>query len=410
MGRHHRRNLGITYYLEKRYKDAIPLLEYDIKTGLEHNKLNDNSANSIAILGDVYLELNNKEKGLALLLESYQMVIDGRKWTRYELLESIYPRLAKAYALNGNYRLAYNFSDSATRVSDSSAAQKSALILSGVQQKIDIEKRVADMQKHDRELKIQVLIQLLLVSITLLLVAIFFILRNYNNQKKTNILLSREKKRSEDLLLNILPAEVADELKDKGTAEAKYFDPVTVMFTDFVNFTQATEQMNSQELIDELHTCFKAFDEIISKYDIEKIKTIGDAYLAVSGLPVPDPLHAEHIVLAALDIIDFMYQRQQKMGDKTFHVRIGVHSGSVVAGIVGVTKFAYDIWGDTVNIAARMEQSSSGGKVNISEPTYRLIQDRFYCSYRGKIEAKNKGETDMYFIEGRIPGVASSNK
>ena len=393
-------NLGITYYLEKRYKEAIPLLENDIKIGLEHHKLNDNAAKSIAILGDVYMELNDKHKGMELLLQANQIVIDGNKWNNYELLGTIYSKLAKAYALNGKYELAYNFADSARRASDSFAAQRSALILAGVEQKINNDKHLIDVQQRGRELKIQVLIwAFLLVSITSLLVAIFFILRNYNNQKNTNKLLSGEKKRSEDLLLNILPAEVADELKDKGTAEAKYFDHVTVMFTDFVNFTQASEKMNPQQLIDELHNFFKAFDEIISKYNIEKIKTIGDAYLAVSGLPVPDPLHAENIVLAAIEINEFMAQRGRELGDKTFQVRIGIHSGSVVAGIVGVIKFAYDIWGDTVNIAARMEQNSETGKINISAQTYNLVKDKFVCTYRGKIEAKNKGETDMYFVE-----------
>ena len=277
------------------------------------------------------------------------------------------------------------------------------MILAGVEQKMSMEKHVTDVQQREKELKIQMLIWVFwLVSITLLLVAIFFILRNYRNQKKTNKLLSIEKQRSEDLLLNILPAEVADELKDKGTAEARYFDHVTVMFTDFVNFTQASETMNPQQLIDELHTCFKAFDEIIGKYNIEKIKTIGDAYLAVSGLPVADEQHAEHIVRAALDINEFMRQRQLKMGEKTFQVRIGIHSGSVVAGIVGVIKFAYDIWGDAVNIAARMEQSSEAGKVNISESTYNLVKDKFVCTYRGQIQAKNKGDMSMYFVEKAI--------
>jgi len=393
-------NLGITYYLEKRYKEAIPLLENDIKIGLEHHKLNDNAAKSIAILGDVYMELNDKQKGLELLLQANQIVIDGNKWNNYELLGTIYAKLAKAYALNGKYEMAYNFADSARRVSDSFAAQRSALILAGVEQKINNDKHIAEVHQRDREFKIQVLIWVfLLVSITSLLAAIFFILRNYNNQKKTNKLLSKEKKRSEDLLLNILPAEVADELKDKGTAEARHFDHVTVMFTDFVNFTQASEKMNPQQLIDELHNCFKAFDEIISKYNIEKIKTIGDAYLAVSGLPVPDPLHAENILHAAIEIREFMIQRGRQFGDKTFQVRIGIHSGSVVAGIVGVIKFAYDIWGDTVNIAARMEQNSEMGKINISAPTYELVKDKFLCRYRGKIEAKNKGEIDMYFVE-----------
>ncbi len=334
-------------------------------------------------------------------MQANQIIIDGAKWDQYELLEFVYPLLAKAYAVNGNYKVAFNFEDSARRVSDSSAAQRNAFILLAVQQKINLEKRQADAQKRDREIKIQVLIwAFLLVSITLLLVAIFFVLRNYRNQKKTNVLLSREKKRSEDLLLNILPSEVADELKDKGTAEARYFDHVTVLFTDFVNFTAASEKMNPQQLIDELHTCFKAFDEITGKYNIEKIKTIGDAYLAVGGLPVADPMHAQRVVQAALDINAFMQERRRRLGDRTFEIRIGIHSGSVVAGIVGVIKFAYDIWGDAVNIAARMEQGGEAGRVNISQDTYELVKEQYKCTYRGEISAKNKGELSMYFVDG----------
>ena len=207
-----------------------------------------------------------------------------------------------------------------------------------------------------------------------------------------------ERKKSDDLLLNILPAEVAAELKSTGVSEAKYFDRVTVIFTDFVNFTKASELLSPKELVNELHTCFKAFDDIISKYDVEKIKTIGDAYMAVSGLPVANPQHAENVLKAAIDIVAFMKERQAKMGAKAFEVRVGIHSGNVVAGIVGVKKFAYDIWGDTVNTAARMEQNSEAGKINISETTYELVKDKFNCQYRGEIEAKNKGQMKMYFV------------
>jgi class 3 adenylate cyclase len=216
-----------------------------------------------------------------------------------------------------------------------------------------------------------------------------------------NKIIEQEKKRSDDLLLNILPSEVAEELKDKGSAAARYFEHVTVMFTDFVNFTSVSEQMSPQQLIDELDCCFKAFDGIIGKYNIEKIKTIGDAYLAVTGLPKADPFHATEIVAAALEISAFMHERGQTMREKTFEVRIGIHSGSVVAGIVGVKKFAYDIWGDTVNVAARMEQNSEAGKINISGATYELVKDNFECEYRGKMHVKNKGDMDMYFVNGR---------
>jgi adenylate cyclase len=238
-----------------------------------------------------------------------------------------------------------------------------------------------------------------IIGIALLFVVIGIVVRNLVVQKKTNALLSKEKQRSEDLLLNILPTEVAEELKEKGVADAKHFDNVTVLFTDFVNFTTAGEKMTPQELIDELHACFKAFDEIIGNHDIEKIKTIGDAYLAVSGLPLPIEKHAENIVDAALQIRDFMVARKKELGDKTFDIRVGVHSGSVVAGIVGVKKFAYDIWGDTVNTAARMEQNSEGGKINISQTTYEMVKDKYTCTYRGELDAKNKGKLKMYFVE-----------
>jgi class 3 adenylate cyclase len=216
--------------------------------------------------------------------------------------------------------------------------------------------------------------------------------------EQQNVQLSLEKRRSEDLLLNILPEEIALELKEQGQARARHFDSVTVLFTDFVGFTSASERMGTQELVDELHACFKAFDGIMGKYGIEKIKTVGDAYLAVCGLPQPAADHAENIIRAAIEIRDFIADRYAALGSKTFEVRIGVHSGSLVAGIVGVKKFAYDIWGDTVNTAARMEQNSQPGKINISQATYELVKDKFTCEFRGEIAAKNKGMLQMYFV------------
>lgn len=214
--------------------------------------------------------------------------------------------------------------------------------------------------------------------------------------------LSYEKKKSDELLLNILPEEVAEELKAKGTADAKQFDDVTVMFTDFKGFTQISERLSPSELVAEIHTCFKEFDNIIGKHNIEKIKTIGDAYMCAGGLPVANTTNATDVVQAALEIQKFMLghlQLRKGEGKEVFEIRIGIHTGPVVAGIVGVKKFAYDIWGDTVNIASRMESSGEAGKVNISGSTYELVKDKFKCEYRGKIEAKNKGQIDMYFVE-----------
>jgi class 3 adenylate cyclase len=214
--------------------------------------------------------------------------------------------------------------------------------------------------------------------------------------------LRAEKKKSDDLLLNILPEEVAEELKAKGNADAQLIDEVTVLFTDFKGFTQLSEKLSPKELVAEINECFSAFDLIMDKYGIEKIKTIGDAYMAAGGLPTPNQTHAIDVVKAALDIQEFMKKHKEvreARGDLFFEIRIGIHTGPVVAGIVGVKKFQYDIWGDTVNTASRMESSGEIGKVNISGTTYELVKDQTECFYRGKISAKGKGDIDMYFVE-----------
>ncbi len=214
--------------------------------------------------------------------------------------------------------------------------------------------------------------------------------------------IQKEKKKSEELLLNILPYEVAEELKEKGRAEARAYDEVTILFTDFKGFTAMSGTMTPKVLVHEIDYCFRKFDEIIGKYGLEKIKTIGDAYMAVAGLPVIDPEHAVKMVKAALEIRDFMetYKIQrEKEGNPFFEIRIGINTGEVVAGIVGVKKFAYDIWGDAVNIASRMESGGEVGKVNISESTYLKVRAVFDTTYRGQVEAKGKGEIAMYFVD-----------
>jgi class 3 adenylate cyclase len=216
--------------------------------------------------------------------------------------------------------------------------------------------------------------------------------------------LTAEKERSDKLLLNILPAEVADELKASGEAEAKLINEVTVLFTDFKGFTAMSEQLSPQELVRDIHECFSAFDRIMEKHGIEKIKTIGDSYMAAGGLPTPNSTHAMDVVKAALEILEFIEKGKKHRQDQVlpyFEIRIGIHTGPVVAGIVGVKKFAYDIWGDTVNTASRMESSGEVGQVNISETTFALVKDGPGLTFtaRGKVQAKGKGEMEMYFVQ-----------
>jgi class 3 adenylate cyclase len=211
--------------------------------------------------------------------------------------------------------------------------------------------------------------------------------------------LALEKQKSEELLHNILPVETAEELKRNGFAEARHYERVTVLFTDFKGFTELSATLPPADLVREIDECFKAFDRIIGKHGIEKIKTIGDAYMAAGGLPVPNSTHAENAIRAALEIRDYMRDRVDRGIGSPLGIRIGLHTGPVVAGIVGLKKFQYDIWGDTVNTAARMESSCDPGKVNVSSATYELTRDLFRFEARGEVEAKGKGRIPMYFVE-----------
>jgi len=243
---------------------------------------------------------------------------------------------------------------------------------------------------------------LLLLILTLLGHRYFYIRRIRNRLAGQNKIIENERQKSDVLLMNILPEETAEELKETGSSKARRFDVVTVMFTDFRNFTKIGEELSPEELVREVDHCFRAFDQIISKYPIEKIKTIGDAYMCAGGLPVANSTNPEDVVNAGLDMLDFMEsykKQQQEKGLTGFEIRVGIHTGPVVAGIVGTKKFAYDIWGDTVNIASRMESSGEAGHVNISEVTYGFVKKQFNCRHRGKIQAKNKGSVDMYFVE-----------
>ncbi|MEM7179836.1 MAG: adenylate/guanylate cyclase domain-containing protein [Spirochaetota bacterium] len=208
---------------------------------------------------------------------------------------------------------------------------------------------------------------------------------------------------SERLLLNILPKKVAKELKQKGSYDPVTVPSATVIFTDFKGFTQIAETLSPRELVTQLDLCFSHFDAVSENYGVEKLKTIGDAYMCVGGLPevsTTHPIDCLRVALEIQDFLDMMKQIKENMNLPYWELRLGINTGPLVAGVIGTKKFAYDIWGDTVNVASRMESSGAAGKVNISGSTYELIKDFFDCEYRGKVSAKNKGEIDMYFVNG----------
>jgi ligand-binding sensor domain-containing protein/class 3 adenylate cyclase/predicted metal-dependent HD superfamily phosphohydrolase len=230
---------------------------------------------------------------------------------------------------------------------------------------------------------------------------------------KQKELLEVEKNKAEELLLNILPAETAEELKAKGKATARKYRMTSIMFTDFKGFTKIAEVIKPEDLVAELDNYFRKFDEIIEKYDVEKIKTIGDAYMCAGGIPIRNKSNPIDVVLAGLEIQRFMISYNEikaKKGEKGWGLRIGVHTGAVVAGVIGSKRFAYDIWGDSVNIASRIEAASDVGKVNISGVTYGLVKEFFTCEYRGEIKAKNKGKIDMYYVHGIKPELSIDGK
>lgn len=229
-------------------------------------------------------------------------------------------------------------------------------------------------------------------------------MRIHNQELQTkNGIIEDEREKSEKLLLNILPQVVADELKINGSAKARRYDTATVLFIDFVNFTGISKNLTAEKIVTLLDDYFKAFDEIITRHQLEKIKTIGDAYMCVGGLPNAKMGSPFDVVSAAIEIQELINEKKieaEKNGYPFFEARVGIHSGPLVAGVVGSKKFAFDVWGDTVNIASRLETGGQPGKVNISGATFQLIKEQFECESRGSIPIKNIGEIDMYFVKG----------
>ncbi len=302
-------------------------------------------------------------------------------------------QLSLLYEKAGNPGEAYKYYKNHIVFRDSVINIDSVKAIANKSREYEVSQKQAEVDLLSQQKKNQHNIVISLITIlglgTILLLTLYWY---YNAIKK-------EKKRSEKLLLNILPFETAEELKQNGKVAAKKFDKVTVLFTDFKEFAKLAEYLEPEQLVKSIDFYFKEFDAIITKYGLEKIKTIGDSYMCACGLPTINQTNARNIINAAKEMIDIV-NSELKSQDNLIHfeIRIGVHTGPVVAGIVGIKKWQYDIWGDTVNIASRMESMSETGRVNMSETTYNEIKDEFDCEYRGEIHVKNRGLMKMYFL------------
>jgi class 3 adenylate cyclase/Tfp pilus assembly protein PilF len=378
-------NLGHVFYLKGDLDAAEKWTRRDIQISKARGS-KASAASAMLSLAGMKMKSGDMESGIALVDSSMALKpLDG--FLKKKLL---YPLLCKIEAYRGNWKAAAAYLDSTQMVQDSLANREHALQKLRLHQRLELEETRTAITKAQADAKRrQQQFYALAIGLFLSLLAGSII---YIQRQKTE----KARKRSDQLLLNILPADVAKELKDTGSSQARRFSEVTVLFSDFVGFTKISESLSPKELVDLLHTYFKAFDEIVERNGLEKIKTVGDAYICCAGLPIPVEDHARRVVQCALEM-----QEHMKSSPHGWTLRIGVNTGPVVAGIVGIKKFAYDIWGDTVNTAARLEHNCEPGRVNVSATSYDLIKDHFACSHRGQIEAKNKGALNMYYVEGR---------
>jgi class 3 adenylate cyclase/Tfp pilus assembly protein PilF len=304
-------------------------------------------------------------------------------------IRDAYLLLSKIYERRGDKDLAFKNYQNYVQLKDSLVNISSVRQLAEMRTDFELAQKQLEVDLLNNQKRTQRIIMYSL-GFVVLLIALFY--RR----------ISKEKDRSDLLLLNILPSKTAKELKEKGRVEARKFKAVTVMFTDFEGFTRHSQDLTPEKLVKSVDYYFSAFDKIIEKYGLEKIKTIGDAYMCTGGLIQKGPFQPIKVIEAAFEILEFVENEQSSNENEIAHfrIRIGINTGPVVGGVVGTKKFAYDIWGDTVNVAARMESNSKAGRINISENTYELVKDRFDCEYRGEIDVKNKGMMKMYFVHG----------
>jgi len=349
-------------------------------------------------MSDIYLKQNDLETALSYAERSLKL---AEKYGLKDQVSISNLKLSQLYDKVGNQAESLKHYKDHITYRDSVTNLKSVQRIADLRTDFEVSQKQIEVDLLNQTKKTQRIIAIAsVIALFLVFLIALGIYRRYQFIKKTNIIIEEEKDRSNNLLLNILPEETALELKQNGKVLAKRFEFVTVLFTDFVGFTQYAEYLSPEKLVESVDYYFSKFDEIIEKHGLEKIKTVGDSYMCAGGLPFPTEDHAFKMVLAAIEITEFVKTSKKinALNQTRYEIRIGINTGPVVAGVVGIKKFAYDIWGDAVNIASRMESNSEAGKINISENTYELIKDSFDCEYRGEIEAKNKGVLKMYFV------------
>ena len=352
----------------------------------------------LAAISDIYSKRGDEKRALLYALKSYNL---AKNFGFKDQISNASLKVSTLYEKVGNISKSYSYYKTHIIYKDSVQNLKAIQQSANIRSKYVISQKQAEVNLLNQQKKTQKIIAVG-ISIALFLIVLLALGLFKRNQfiQKTSKIIENEKNRSDSLLLNILPEETALELKENGTVKAKRFESVSVLFTDFKGFTQYSESLMPEELVKSVDFYFSKFDEIIEKYNLEKIKTVGDSYMCAGGLPYPTIDHAEKIVKAAFEIIQFVEEsKNNKVNNLTkFDIRIGINTGPVVAGIVGTKKFSYDIWGDTVNVASRMETASETGKINISENTYEIVKEKFNCTYRGSIEVKNRGFLKMYYV------------
>lgn len=402
-------SLGELYYFKKDLHKALEYYNICLKISTENNNLQYKSSSLVGI-GNILHQLGRNNEAVDKCLSGLKL---AEKLQSLSVKKNACECLYRAQKSKGNTSKALNYFEKSLSYNDSlKSKETSDRVMKMEFQKQQLTDSLAFVKKeHSTQIKHKEEVQkkekqrnAIIITLCFILVVAGGLWNRLNFVKKSREAIKIEKDRSEELLLNILPEEIAAELKQKGSVNARDFNLVSILFTDFKSFTQTAETMSPQSLVEEINVCFKAFDMISEKYQIEKIKTIGDSYMAAGGIPNPDENSLKNIVLAALEMQEFVVKRKnenQQTGEPAFEMRLGIHAGPIVAGIVGVKKFQYDVWGDTVNTASRIESNGMVGKVNISESLYHLIKNEecFSFEYRGIIQAKGKGELKMYFVE-----------